>query len=195
MKVLDARINWREGWANAPDLELLVDRIPALDEMRFQVHAMWCYFAELDGYISFYIDDPHNHWGFAGRHFDLEMVDGSKVILEGPWSSRAGACNKLGLTPSVDVALTDRPEQWGSGMSLSTGHVTVVLAKEAVEKFCPDVAAEVVDTIGEPVLHFHRTENPCHTCKGAGKFIRRGDTDSQFCPRCEGTGKEVQGVR
>lgn len=56
MKVLDAKVDWRESFDNPPDLEVLVDEIPTDLEYDYiwgkTYTAIW--YAQKDGYVSFF---------------------------------------------------------------------------------------------------------------------------------------------
>lgn len=135
MKLLNAEVDWMWSWDNDPYLKILVDRIPENEELRYRCHD-WCWYAELDGYVSFFsYVGPSD--GFYGRGFELTMIDGSKKVLVGPWSSRAGAVNQLAppkLPPVMDVAMTDDEAVWHRGYTFYSGHCTVDLVQEWLDE-------------------------------------------------------------
>ncbi len=132
MKILKARVNWMIGWLNQPDFQILVDRIPKLDELRYEARDGH-YYAELDGYVNFFGYSAPGE-GYGGRTFTLHMKDGSKADLIGPWSSRSGLLNAHGFGPCTEVAMTDdaaffdRKKRFGCYYG---GAITVPLAEEA----------------------------------------------------------------
>jgi len=197
-QILDARIKWNEGLGNEPDLEVLVTRIPSLAEMRFEEPRKLCYYAEQDGFVTYFCDNPHNRQGYGGSVFELVMKqDGRKVALTGPWSSRASVMNMLGFTPCTEAYMTDRPEDWKKGYVSIAGDVTKEMALAAVKKFCPGIIAEwyAKDLDGEVNLHFRRADNPCIICKGAGKVPEWNDkTRTRQCAHCKGSGHEPKKV-
>lgn len=105
MKILKGQVDWMEGRANRPHLYLLVDKIPTLDDMRFREREGY-YFAENDGFCTFYSWRGDNGRGFGGAHFPITMADGEKRTLKGPWSSNSGTMNEHGFGPCMEAALT-----------------------------------------------------------------------------------------
>lgn len=133
MKVLKARVNWMLGWANRPHLEILVDKIPEMTEMRFE-ERYGLYYAEKDGYVMFFAwSGRGNDGGYDGRIFNIVMADGTSTTLEGPWSSRAGSANAHGFGPCVDVSLTADPSSFERGYTFFSGHITLALAQIAMD--------------------------------------------------------------
>ena len=133
MKVLAARVDPREGWDNPPRLELLVDRIPQLNEFRFRKKGPY-YFAELDGFVEFfYYDGPGD--GYGGNEFEITMEDGTREVLVGPWSSNSAAMARAGFPDTIPVSITDNPDAWERGYTFYSGHITVELAKAILREF------------------------------------------------------------
>jgi len=137
MKVLNAKVNWYERFANRPVLELLVDKISDADDFVYEERNC-LFFAENDGEVSFFAYKGPGD-GYYGRTFNIRMKDGSRKDLIGPWSSRAGCVNDNGFTKCLDVHFTDDPEAFKRGYTFMAGNVTLKVAQEAVEKFLPDV--------------------------------------------------------
>jgi len=136
MKVIDARVEWNERWSNNPELCVLVDHIPAFSEMRYQ-HVGQLWWAELDGYVSFFAwKGPGNEGGLGGAQYTITLTDETQVTLKGPWVSRAGVMNKH-FDPCLDVVLFTVRDAFEKGGGLA-GAITLELAKEAL-KFCPGV--------------------------------------------------------
>lgn len=134
MRVLDARVDWKDGYANDPRLEVLVDEIPTLEELKFECHQQRLWYAELDGYARYFAwKGPENEGGYSGRHFDITTVDGESVTLKGPWSSRAGAVNKAGLGPVVDVSITTDARAFAKGRPFRSAALTLRAAKQAID--------------------------------------------------------------
>ena len=111
MNLIDARVNWMFGWANRPRLEITVDRIPKLEEMEFDLHVLGddhtLYWAEKDGYVSFFSHSTRNERGYGGREYVLNLKGKQKTKIKGPWSSRAGAMNNY-FPHSVDVTIYEK---------------------------------------------------------------------------------------
>lgn len=131
MKILQAKIDWKEGFANDARLQLLVDHVPFMDEMRYEQRGN-LYFAEKDGYVHFLCEDPRDHSGYGGRAFDLTMKDGTVVVLKGPWSGRAAVMEAAGFTPCVEAILTDDSLAYDRGYTFVSGAVTLDLARLAL---------------------------------------------------------------
>lgn len=131
MEVLKAEINWMEEWANEPGLYLLLKDCPKHEELKYEERNS-CFFAEKDGLIEFFhYKQPGD--GYAGRHFNITMQDGSHKVLKGPWSSRASVMNKQGFTPCIEAAITENPEVWEKGYTFYSSAVTVKLAEKALK--------------------------------------------------------------
>ena len=137
VKLLDAKVNWYKEYANNPQFEVLLDRIPTDDkDFRYTLFSNTCsfqglYVAEYQGFYSFYLQD-NDFSGFGGRQFPIVMKDGRKVTLKGPWSSRAGVLNKQGLGPCGEVVFTDSIESFKRGYTFCFGlSLSVDLLKEA----------------------------------------------------------------
>lgn len=128
MKIIKIKVDWRDGWANDPRLQVLVDKIPNHNVFNYEEKDGF-YYAEYKGYVNFfYYMQPDN--GYAGKHFNITMKDGSKKILNGPWSSRAGVINNVGFGPCIDVIITDDFKVWKRGYTFYCGSVSVMLVQE-----------------------------------------------------------------
>jgi hypothetical protein len=122
MKVLDARLSMfldKRGrrYANAPDLDLLVDRVPSTDDFRFNFAPPTngdrggLFWAENDGlYLTYFHDGtPRNHGGLGGSAINLTMVDGSHRVIAGPWCGNPRMATKdYDFPPVIDVTLYER---------------------------------------------------------------------------------------
>jgi len=139
MKVLNASIwVYKPHVVNDHVLQILVDKIPKESDMRFR-EKNGLYYAEKDGYVRFYYwSGKGNDGGFYGRAFEIIMEDGSKKILEGPWSSRSGAINKYFKPHCMEVSITDDPEAFERGYTFYAGAITVDLARDILNKFLPE---------------------------------------------------------
>jgi len=140
MKIIKGYVNWMEGRANRPNIYLLVDTIPTLEEMRFRLHDKGgtidggLYFAENDGYCRFFSHHGKgNGGGFGGRSFDLTMIDGTPKMIVGPWSSNAGEINERGFGPCTEVYLTTEPEAFERGHTFGAGAITLAKLREAAD--------------------------------------------------------------
>jgi hypothetical protein len=137
MKILDMKVHWYENFDNEPELMLLVDKLPDHDDLRYEKKGP-LYFAEKDGYVSFFAYSQPGD-GYGGRVFPIVLTDGTKMDLKGPWSSRAGAMNRAGFVPCLDVIITDDPEVWKKGYTFYAAHVTKKLVDEYIGELLPDV--------------------------------------------------------
>lgn len=130
MLVLNAKADWSLKYDNAPRLQILVDKFPERKELLYN-EKNGIYYAEKDGYVLFcFYEKPGQ--GYGGYHFELNMQNGEKKTLIGPWSSRSGCVNAVGFGPCVDVHLTDNAKDFEKGHFLS-GHVTLDLAFQAIK--------------------------------------------------------------
>lgn len=151
MRVLDAQVDWKEGYGNLPKLQVLVDETPDRTDLRFQ-HEDGLWYAEHEGYAEFFAwTGPGNEGGFSGRCFEITTVSGEDVTLRGPYSSRAGCVNLRGLGPVVDVHLTTDPATLERGYTFRSGSLALPAAKQAV-----DLAAEASHL--ERILRFEPAE-------------------------------------
>lgn len=139
MKCLAIRVNWHKGFCNDPSLELLVDRIPGMDEMRFE-HRGEIWYGELDGAVSFYQwKGPHKEHGFGGATYPITMKDGTQQNLLGPWHVSPSAAHQQGFPHCMDVAITDHPEAMINGHTFCGRQVTVEWARAAIAELAPNL--------------------------------------------------------
>lgn len=133
MRIEDAQVDWMEGYANDPKLQVLVDEIPDRSELRFE-HEDGLWVAIENGYVEFFAwSGDGNDGGYSGRCFEITTVDGEEVTLKGPWSSRAGCVNKRSFGPVVDVELATDPEVLERGYTFKAGTLTLSAAKQAID--------------------------------------------------------------
>ena len=134
MKFIAGRVNWQEGWQNRPYLELLVDAIPSMADMRFTEFSLGggrsIFYAELDGYVRFFsYSGPST--GYYGRTFRLTIQDGPVRELVGPWLSRAGAVNRVVPNPVLDISITDKKgDYYTSRPFFLAAHCTLEFAEQ-----------------------------------------------------------------
>jgi len=126
--ILNAKLDARY---TPPQLVLLVERTPDLDEFRFE-NKQGVWYAEKAGFVKYYYwIGPNNAGGFSNTHIPIITKNNTRVILKGPWSSRAGAVNSVGFGPCVDVLLAEDPEAFSRGYTYSSGAVTLEMAMRA----------------------------------------------------------------
>ncbi|RJQ30295.1 hypothetical protein C4565_00490 [Candidatus Parcubacteria bacterium] len=145
MKAINARVEWNLNWANDPRVEILVEGFETgRKDMKYKTDGNGIYYAEKDGKVSFYYKcGDHQEDGFGGRHFELQMEDGTTKVLKGPWSSRAGCMNRAGFGPCVDVTIHDAEHQvlgdtWHRGGGWASA-ATLEFVEDALKKFLPEV--------------------------------------------------------
>jgi len=150
MKIVDIKVNWMEGFANKPFLEVLVDEIPSYDEIlhqeiRFLKSAVYYY--QKDGFVSFFVN-PRSGGACGGK---VVSKDGSVLHLSGAWSSRAGAMNKIGLGPIVDVSITDDSKVFANGGVFCSSHLTLASIQKWMDENKIDWWLVNIDNDGEPI--------------------------------------------
>lgn len=134
--IIDARVDWQEKYSHPPRMDILVESIQ--DELLYEKHLVGddhiLYYGESpEGYVNYYVHNPADQSGFGGRLFRFKLYNGTTEVVRGPWSSRAGIVNKLGIGPVVDVAITDDQDRFETGRSLSRAAVTIRAAKCAID--------------------------------------------------------------
>lgn len=174
MRILDARVS---SHSYMPKFELLVDRIPRLDELVFSTKDVrdcygrhgTIYYAEHDGYVSFLYHDPNRETGFYGYVFTLNVRNDGGTIetrkIKGPWSSRSSVINREGFGPCVEVLMTDDPEAFARGHTFRAGAVTIDLAQQAAE-MCGVTLRRRVDDAGEIWYEIVRQEEETREERG-----------------------------
>lgn len=131
MRVLAAKVNWRYDYDNrGGNLQVLVDKIPAQKDLRFQQKED-LYFAEHEGYVNFFSYQNGPSGGYGGSRFNIIMEDETTKVLEGPWSSRAGVMNRYFEPHCVNVSIVDSLKSWTQGYTFFAGAVTLELAQLA----------------------------------------------------------------
>lgn len=133
MEIWDAEIDWREDFGNPARLINYVNKVPNHTDVTFTGNTetgLW-YGENEDGYASWFAWDGGQQDGYGGRHYELEMEDGSTQVLKGPWSSRAGVMNKAGFGPCMDVLYRTHEEQLGG----RSGGMTVEKAEEVIDQY------------------------------------------------------------
>lgn len=128
MNIQEATVDWSETYDNDPTLRVVVDKAPDLNSLphvAVPLDGATMYVALQDGVCHFLYSNGDKS-GYGGRVFDLTMADGSVKQVKGPWSSRAGVVNSLGLLGWPGVVEVhhketegDYPDLWYHGMSLS----------------------------------------------------------------------------
>jgi hypothetical protein len=117
MKVLDARLtyfidNLGKRYANAPDLDLLVDHIPCDKDLHWNFYknaeGKGMFLAEKDGFYRTYFHDgsKENFGGLGGATIELPTSGGSIYSIRGPWCGNPKqAKEEFGIPTLIDVTL------------------------------------------------------------------------------------------
>ena len=96
-------VDWRVEWANNPEIHLV--KGPKCEQLKYWEKKKWdssLYLGTEGVYACFYVHDPKNETGFYGDVISLNMADGSKREIKGPWQSRASVFNMF-LKPSEHI--------------------------------------------------------------------------------------------
>jgi hypothetical protein len=143
MRILDARIDWFHGWANAPELQVLVDHYPDTSDLKF-VKCGDLYYAQGEDVAHFYAWDGKPGQGFGGRQFRLNMEDGTQTVLKGPFSSNAGFVNFMGFGPVVEVGLVEEEDRgyWESGEVSYAVNLLLETVEVAMARYLPQCHLE-----------------------------------------------------
>jgi len=142
MKILGAKVDPMEKYANDPYLLVLLDEKGLKDhDPSKQVHevfqredghtlyrAVW-----EDGYVHFLAHNPKNQNGYGGSTFAV-MTKQGLVALKGPWSSRPGVMNAAFGDPYCFSATFCYQSEY---LRVS-GALTVEKVVEILDEFCPD---------------------------------------------------------
>lgn len=143
MKVLDARVSMfldKQGqrYANAPDLDILVEYVPHDLELKWSFiageHDQGLFWAKEDGFYRTYFHngDDQNHGGLGGAAVTLPMVDGSEKIICGPWCGNPRAAKEEFFMPElIDVTLY---EQSWSRVGCANWWVTPEVARACLKR-------------------------------------------------------------
>lgn len=179
MKILKARVRWKFQWMNDPELQILVDEIPedlVYKKIEFETgDAFW--FAEKDGYVSYYFESIKDRSGFYGRTFHLNTEDGPYDLV-GPWSSRSAVANKYFEPKCQEVTFTADPEVWERGYTFYAGNITHEKMWKAVDLIDNVTLKLVKKHDSEEYLIPVLIENDCtHENYGQGRNKR--------CPDCK----------
>jgi hypothetical protein len=89
---------------------VLLGDVESENEYRY-VERDGLYYAEKDMRADYlYYVRPGD--GFGGRQFHIEMLNGVKRVLKGPWSSRAGCANALCMSEYYNSCLAEPRDAW-----------------------------------------------------------------------------------
>ena len=164
------KVKWNLEWANEPQFQVLVDKMPSHDELRHESlqvrNNSRLLFAEKDGYVHFTAlntdsnGNPIKDDGYGGRHRSFTLTDDSILEVSGGWSSRTGVMNKY-FTQSMEVSITDSPTSYERGYTFYAGAITLLSALVAVERLLLDIKIIKVNSHGEAIYVPALKYNPC----------------------------------
>jgi hypothetical protein len=198
MRILAGHVDWKEGLGNRPDLTLLVDRIPPLAWMRFELREQY-YFAEHEGFCRFFSYHGNgNNRGFGGAKFEIVMHDGERRVLEGPWSSNSSTMNEHGFGPCMEARFTTDPEGFNHGRYETPGAVLVSLLRDAADVI--DVGQSYTWRPGSSYaaeVVFPHGSRFALACSGHATVYRRTHRDNRFVslPEVFPDGTRVESIR
>jgi len=156
MKALKLRVDWMFGWMNSARIQLLVDRLPPYQDLRWHNYPLHTnhtdenknghglYLARHGGYVNM-LSYRGPSEGYGGRHFHLQMDDGTERTLIGPWSGNSGFCNSYYSAPGeeyghiTECRITEETHVWKEGFTFYSGHVEVPWLREAMATLRPDL--------------------------------------------------------
>jgi hypothetical protein len=186
MKVLNARVNWMQTYANDPHLELLVDSIPSVypgQDWHLKPHSdgIFCW-TEEGGYVSFFTHDPRNQRGYGGAIFRIRVASGALYSFPGPWSSNAMFASEMIGQPVVSVYLTEEGGPWYAAGS--SGHVLLPLAQQAAAF----AGVELLPVKWCDIVHHGTDDRILWLPKAPGKLgkweVAPGEPTSLWMPTC-----------
>lgn len=183
MKILGAMVEWNHGYGNEPELLILANNIPLIEEMIFESvevdNELTLYLAEKEGKVFYLAHDKSSEHGHGGNDFTIRTKEGMKT-MRGPWSSRSGAMNNYFSTQSTEV-LAD------NGKGLYGIALTIEKAKETIERFLPgiELVKERKDYPKElPDLCYSiKLKDDLRLCEGCKK--PNDDQSNKQCYRCQ----------
>jgi hypothetical protein len=139
MDIYDAKVNPHKGYENMPSLEVFLrDRTPDRNELRYKtkkVDNSTLYFAEKDGYVSFFLHNPRDQTGYGGSTFEVTLIDGTKVRVKGPWSSRAAVMNNYFQPHCMECVFYQEGQRKYSGVA---GAIAMPLAQKVLQQYQPN---------------------------------------------------------
>ena len=191
----DIEVDWRAGWGNRPGFNILFNRLPESNELKYH-NENGLYYARKGAYVSFYAhnkDNPEeNAGGFYGRVFEINVAGKGLIKLKGPWSSRAGCMNKQGFDACADASITDSLKVMKGKGTFYAGAVAIGAIEDWIREHDDEINWLIVQKIGrdgeityEPRLKDN--DNPCLTCKGLKEYSWLGKIET--CKACNGSGK------
>ena len=87
------------------------------------------YLAEYQGLVSFFSHDRRNEHGYGGQTFTLDLTDGSRADVKGPWSSRCEVMNEFYDIQSIEA--TWHTPDYRTGIA---GAITIPVLREYIDR-------------------------------------------------------------
>lgn len=155
--VIDAYVDWHDGWANTPSLALLLNHHGNFEGPIWEQRGP-LFYAENNGVVRFHSYLKPDQ-GFGGAMFKGTLTNGESFEHKGPWSASAGAMNRVGFGPCVDVSLAYMDDDFSGGgvavfekgYTFMGGAVTLALVQEALVYHCQGIGLMWVDATLVPV--------------------------------------------
>lgn len=183
MKPIACSVNWYEGYSNDPVLQIVVDKIPADEELIYEKKGVSLWFAEKDGYVRFFSSrGEENGKGYCGRCFQIKTKGGEEVTLRGSWSSRAGLINNYFTPQCLEVLIKTSSNSNGCWHS---GAVTLLFALKAI-KLCE----EPIELVAKE-FHGEYTFVPMKKGGKVGLDKCCCDEESNYHPECAPDGRDL----
>ena len=108
------KVNFNDGWANSPDLELY--GVERCENFVYEQRGNLYFAVDQDSKQVSYFAYERPGQGYGGHIFTLNMVDGTTRNLIGPWSSRCAVMNEAGFPHSIECSI--KGESYRSGAIL-----------------------------------------------------------------------------
>lgn len=160
MKILAATVDWNDKFDNSPQLIIQVEQLHEDEEFRYAskplIGGSTLYRAGHDGFVRFYLHNPHDEQGFGGRVFKLEGHYGETFKIKGPWSTRSGVINQHFMPHCTEAILTTSDLNDRALVSAYSSAVTLKVAIEAIKMtgnwFVRIVSGPNGETTYEPIM-------------------------------------------
>ncbi len=167
MKILAMNVDWKQGWANTPNLEILVDELPNTNDLVYSrdertPNLIYGYVSNtaIKSYILMGEENSTSpHRGFGGARFTRKLDNGSEITSNNCWSSRA-SCLTI---PSVDCYLRERnTESIRGNFAIDLDALNDFLLKQDISSFfiVPQYNPNSDETVYVPSIYHDRYEKP-----------------------------------
>lgn len=134
IEILSGRIDWREGTAQNPEINLLVSRLPEDYEFVYRLRD-GVYFGEFNGFSKFYCLKEKK----STQMIRIRMDTGYDCWLTGPIVPSISYVNSLGFSSSIRVGYTASSNYFYSNIIDHVGNITT----DFLEKYLHTVSFPV----------------------------------------------------